>query len=60
MCVFCVNVLCAQEQAIKMSNPTLEKEFLTKENKRIRIKTTDGKRISGRFTLEEDFLIINN
>jgi hypothetical protein len=44
----------AQEQAIKISSPNSEKEVIIKENKRIKIRTIEGDKISGRFRMLEN------
>ena len=46
-----VNLILAQEQALKISNPTSEKQVLIKENKRVKIRTTEGEKISGRLKI---------
>lgn len=53
-----VNLLFAQEGGIKISNETSKKEIIIKENKRIKIKTTDGRKISGRFKVEDGNTIL--
>jgi hypothetical protein len=59
--VFFVNLICAQEQALKITNHTSGKEILLKEHKRIKIKTVAGQKISGRFSVENSQVItINN
>lgn len=50
----------AQEQAIKLTNEASPKEFIIKENKRIRIETVDGLKISGRFGIEGSNIILIN
>ena len=52
--LFFTNQFLAQEQAIKISSPTSEKEVIIKENKRIKIRTTEGDKISGRFQMVEN------
>ena len=52
------NLLFAQKQAIKISSPTSEKEVIIKENKRIKIKTVDGQKISGRFHIDNNKAIV--
>lgn len=47
-----VNLLFSQQQAIKITNQTSNKEITIKENKRIKIKTTNGEKISGRFKID--------
>lgn len=40
--------LSGQEQALQITQPDAPKEYLIKENKRVRIQTVDGQKISGR------------
>ncbi len=52
--VFCLifsSISIAQEQAIKITNQETTKEIIIKENKRIKVQTSDGQKISGRFTI---------
>lgn len=51
--LFLLNQLPAQENAIKISIPTSEKEVVIKEDKRIKIKTVDGQKLSGRFKITD-------
>lgn len=61
LCLFFANILYAQDQqAIKLTNQTTQKEFLIKENKRIIVETTDGKKFSGRFSLADNTITIDN
>ncbi len=56
-----VNAIYAQEQnTIKITNQLSQKEILLKENKRIRIKTVEGKKISGKFSIEDNLIIVKN
>jgi len=48
----CVNLSTAQENVLKISSPTSEKEVIINQNKRIKIQTVDGEKISGRFRIE--------
>ena len=41
-------------------NQTSKKEVVIKENRRIKIKTKDGQKISGRFKIENNSILINN
>ena len=41
----------AQEQVIKITNESVAKEIIIKENKRIRVRTQDREKITGRFTV---------
>ena len=56
--LFFLNCLVAQEKAIKIFNEKTGKEIIIKENKRIRIKTLDGEKISGRYKILDDETII--
>lgn len=49
--LFVFNCLVAQEKAIKIFNEQKSKEIIIKENKRIRVQTYDGLKISGRFKI---------
>jgi len=51
--LFLLNQLAAQKNAIKISSSTSEKVVIIKENKRIKIKTADGKKLSGRFKITD-------
>lgn len=46
-----INPTWAQEQAIKITNPSSGKEIIIRNNKRIKILTNDGQKISGRFKI---------
>jgi hypothetical protein len=52
------NLMFPQQASIKITNQTSDKEIVIKENKRIKIKTTDGKKISGRFQIEDENTIL--
>lgn len=56
--LFFFNQLIAQNQAIKITNTNTSKEKIIKENKRIKLKTFDGRKIKGRFMVENDNTII--
>ena len=59
--LFFVNLIFSQENAIKIMNQTSKKEVVIKENRRIKIKTKDGQKISGRFKIEtNNFILIKN
>lgn len=50
--LFCLSLFChAQHGAIKITDNESQKEIIIKENKRIRLKTVEGEKISGRFTI---------
>ena len=52
------NVAIAQTNAIKITNINTNKEKIIKENKRIKLKTFDGRKIKGRFKIENNSTII--
>jgi hypothetical protein len=52
--------LFAQEQAIKITKEASKREIVIKQNKRIKIKTLEGKKIAGRFTIVNNALVVNN
>lgn len=56
------NQATAQVNGIRIFNEDNNKEIIIEENKRIRVKTSDGQRISGRFQLidNESFLLKGN
>jgi len=56
-----VNLFFAQEPAIKVTNPSSGKEVIIKDNKRIKIRTADGQKISGRFKIvDSNTIFIDN
>lgn len=58
--LFITNIMFAQKQAIKITNQISKKEIILKENKRIKIRTVEGKKISGRFNIENNTILIKN
>lgn len=54
MSVFFFNTAMAQNHAIKITNLNTNKEKIIKENSRIKLKTSDGRKIKGRFKVEND------
>jgi len=52
------NCLIAQSSGIKIFNEKNGKEIMLRENKRIKIKTSDGVKISGRFKIFDDETIL--
>lgn len=58
--VFCFNVATSQNNAIKITNLNSNKEKIIKENRRIKLKTSDGRKIKGRFKVENNSTIIIN
>jgi len=57
-CLIISAISLAQEQAIKITNQKAAKEIVIKENKRIRVQTSDGQKISGRFTVVDGSSIL--
>lgn len=56
--LFFFNLLMAQNQAIKITNINTNKEKIIKENKRIKLITFDGRKIKGRFEIENNSTIV--
>ncbi|MEM1337602.1 MAG: hypothetical protein AAF717_20305 [Bacteroidota bacterium] len=56
--VLVVNLVLAQEQGIKITNPSVAKEIFIKENKRVKIKTFEGEKFSGRFSIGDNNVLI--
>ncbi|MET1259609.1 hypothetical protein ABV409_09710 [Flagellimonas sp. DF-77] len=50
-CLLVASLSFAQEQGIKITNESVAKEIIIKENKRIRVRTQDREKITGRFTV---------
>ena len=48
----------SQERFIKITNQISKKEIIIKENKRIRVKTIDGNKFSGRFKIVNNGTIL--
>ena len=60
-CLIFIHQLFSQQGAIKITNETTKKEVFIKENKIIKIKTTEGQKISGHYTIaDENAIMINN
>ena len=57
-CLLFINLIFAQEQAIKITSPNSDREIIIKENKRVKIRTADGQKIAGRFTIEDDNILV--
>jgi hypothetical protein len=58
--LFCFNVATSQTNAIKITNLNTNKEKVIKENRRIKLKTSDGRKMKGRFKVENNSTIIIN
>lgn len=56
--LFVFTSVIAQKQAIKITNTNTAKEKIIKENKRIKLQTIDGRKIKGRFQVENNNTII--
>ncbi len=51
----------SQNKALKITNSTLQKQIIIKEHKRIRLKTKNGERLSGRFAiLDKNYILIKH
>lgn len=51
----------AQERMVKMTNELTQKEITIKENRRVKVKTTDGQKINGRVKiLGDQTIVVNN
>ena len=55
---FFFNTVIAQNSAMKITNVNTNKEKIIKENRRIKLKTSDGRKIKGRFKIENNNTII--
>ena len=60
VCLCAVNLTAAQEQAIMITNESSAKEFFIKVNKRIKVETVDGQKISGRLNIADNSTILVN
>ena len=61
LCLSVSFIAMAQKRALEISNSETNKQVIIKENKRIKILTIDGQKLSGRFAIEnEDTLQIRN
>lgn len=61
ICLALSSISIAQKRALQISNSETNKQVIIKENKRIKIMTTDGQKLSGRFAIEgENSLLIRN
>lgn len=56
--LFCTQFLFAQANALKLTNTETEEVIIISENKRVRVKTIDGKKYSGKFTLQDSSSIL--
>ena len=61
LCLSIVSIAIAQKQALEISNSETNKQIIIKENKRIKIMTTSGQKISGKFTIkDQNSMLIRN
>lgn len=61
LCLSVSFIAVAQKRALEISNSETNKKVVIKENKRIKILTTDGRKLSGRFAIEdENTLLVRN
>lgn len=58
--LFFINLSFSQEKALKISGSETNKEIIIKENKRIKIRTVNGEKIVGRFTIKDENTIYIN
>ncbi len=59
--LFIVSVVFSQQKGIKITNIKTNKVVVIKEHKRVRVKTFDGEKISGKFTIiKKDVIKIKN
>ena len=56
---FFFNVAIAQSNAIKITNLNTNKEKIFKENRRKKLTTLDGRKIKGRFKVENKKILIH-
>ncbi len=58
MSLFFAHSISAQIKAIKMTNQKTGKEVMIKHNKRVRLKTTEGKKLSGKIQIQENNSVV--
>ncbi|MES2543935.1 MAG: hypothetical protein V4548_03555 [Bacteroidota bacterium] len=59
--LFFITLCYSQENFLKITNSATQEESIIKENKRIRILTVDGKKLSGKFSIvDENSIMIKN
>ena len=56
--LFVANFISAQVKAIKITNESTQKDKIIKENKRIKVFTSDGRKLKGRFKIEDNTIFI--
>jgi len=59
-CFFFVTIAYSQQQAIRITKSDSKKEIIIKENKRVKIRTQDGRKLKGRFSIEGNTIIIDD
>ncbi len=56
--LFFINLISAQVKAIKITNENNQKERIIKDNKRVKVFTVDGRKLKGRFKIEDHSILI--
>lgn len=56
--LFFINLISAQVKAIKITNENTQKEKIIKDNKRVKVFTVDGRKLKGRFKIEDNSILI--
>lgn len=56
--LFFINLISAQVKAIKITNENTQKERIIKNNKRVKVFTVDGRKLKGRFKIEDNSILI--
>ncbi len=59
-CIFSTTSIMAQQQAIKFTNTKSQKEFVIKENKRVKVRSVGGKLVKGRLGIEGDTILVGD
>jgi len=52
--------LFTQNQAIKLTKTSNNKEVIIKENKRVKLETTDGRKVTGRINIKNNTIMIDD
>jgi len=53
LCSLSVTLISAQDQVIRISNDSSDKEVIIKDNRRVKIKTSHGQKIAGRLGIQQ-------
>lgn len=56
--LFFINLISAQVKAIKITNENTQKERIIKDNKRVKVFAVDGRKLKGRFKIEDNSILI--